>query len=101
MALAASLPCKALIVKVALACTYFTALTLAKTYPLIRHLGTHLPGDLGDPLLEIWILAWNAHALTTDPLNLFNANSSYPLQNTLALSEQMIAVVPIFALLIS
>jgi hypothetical protein len=97
MALAASLACKALIVKVALSCTFFTALTLAKTYPLIRHLGTHLPGDLGDPLLVTWILAWNAHVLTTDPLNLFNANIFCPLQNTLALSEHMIAVAPIFA----
>ncbi len=86
-----------LISRVTLAGAFFTVLTLAKTYPLIRHFGTHLPGDLGDPLLVTWILAWNVHALTTDPWNMFNANIFYPVQNTLAFSEHMIAVVPFFA----
>jgi hypothetical protein len=45
----------------------------------------------------LWILAWDVHVLATDPLNLFNANIFYPVQNTLALSEHMIAVVHIFA----
>jgi hypothetical protein len=70
---------------------------VAQNYPLIKHFGTQLAGGPGDPLLNSWILAWNVHALITDPLNLFNANIFYPVQNTLALSEHMIAVVPIFA----
>ncbi len=97
MALLAFLPQKTMIIKVALAGALFTTLTVAKAYPLIRHFGTQFPGDLGDPLLVTWILGWSSHALTTDPLNLFNANIFYPVQNTLALSEHMIAVVPIFA----
>jgi hypothetical protein len=97
MALSTALPHKTLTIKVTLACAFFTAVTIAKTYPLIRHFGTQLPGGLGDPLLVTWILAWGSHALITDPLNLFNANIFYPVQNTLALSEHMIAVVPIFA----
>ena len=96
MALLATLSRKTLLVKVILAGAFFTALTLLKTYPLIRHFGTQLPGGLGDPLLISWILAWDVHALTTDPFNLFNTNIFYPVQNTLALSEHMIAVVPIF-----
>ena len=31
--------------------------------------------DLQDALLNTWILAWVDHALLTDPLNLFNANT--------------------------
>src|SRR5262245_6079042 len=88
---------KTLVVKVILVGIAFAALTVLKTYPLIKHFDTDLPGGMGDPLLVTWFLAWDFHALTTDPLNLFNANIFYPLQNTLALSEHMIAVVPIFA----
>jgi hypothetical protein len=97
MMLSATLARKTLFVKVILVGVFFAALTLLKTYPLTRHFGTHLPVGLSDPLLNTWILAWDVHALTTDPLNLFNTNIFYPLQNTLALSEHMIAVVPIFA----
>jgi hypothetical protein len=97
MAPLATLPRKTLLAKVILVGAFFTALALLKTYPLIRHFGTQPPGGLADPVLVTWILAWDVHALTTDPLNFFNANIFYPVQNTLALSEHMIAVVPIFA----
>jgi hypothetical protein len=97
MVLFATSPHKPLLGKLALAGAFFTALTLLKAYPLIWHFGSQLPGGLGDPLLVTWILAWDVHALTTNPLNLFNANIFYPVQNTLALSEHMIAVVPLFA----
>jgi hypothetical protein len=88
---------KSLLAKVVLVAAFFTALALFKTYPLLMYFGTHIPAGLSDPLLVSWILAWDVHALATDPLNLFNANIFYPVQNTLALSEHMIAVVPIFA----
>jgi hypothetical protein len=97
MALFATVLRKTLLVKVILVGAFYTALALLKTYPLIWHFATHLPGGLSDPLFVSWILAWDVHALATDPLNLFNANIFYPAQNTLALSENMITVVPIFA----
>ena len=37
-----------------------TAVAVAATYPLIRHLTTHLPNDLGDPVLVAWTLGWDA-----------------------------------------
>jgi hypothetical protein len=52
-------------------------------------LTTAVPNDIGDPLLNTWILAWDSHALLTDPLNFFNANIFYPLPNTLAYSEHL------------
>jgi len=67
----------------------YTVLSLILTYPLIFELTTAVPNDIGDPLLNTWILAWDTHALLTDPLNLFNANIFYPLSNTLAYSEHL------------
>jgi hypothetical protein len=97
MALFATVSRKTRLAKVILVGALFTVLALLKTYPLIWYFCTHLPTGLSDPLLVSWILAWDVHALTTAPLNLFNANIFYPVQNTLAFSEHMIAVVPIFA----
>jgi len=50
-----------------------------------------VPNDIGDPLLNSWIIAWDVHALLVDPFNLFNANIFYPLPNTLAYSEHLIS----------
>jgi hypothetical protein len=80
-----------------LAFCLFFSMTAFKTYPLILHLGTHIPGDPGDPLLNVWIMAWDFHALTTNPWHLFKANIYYPASNTLALSEHLLGVLPIFA----
>src|SRR5262245_51772129 len=45
----------------------------------------------------MWILAWDTHALVTDPLHLFHANAFYPAPWSLALSEHMLGNVPFFA----
>ena len=31
-------------------------LTLVSAWPLVRHLSTALPADLGDPVLETWLI---------------------------------------------
>jgi len=69
----------------------YTILTLILTHPLPFNLTTTVPNDIGDPLLNTWILAWDTHALLTNPLNLFNANIFYPLPNTLAYSEHLLS----------
>lgn len=74
----------------ALALGLYALLALFATHPLWQHLGDAVPGDVGDPVLNTYILAWDAHALVSDPLNLFNANIFYPLPNTLAYSENLI-----------
>ena len=66
-------------------------LALGSTAPLGFHLGTAVPGDIGDPLLNAWILAWDAHALLNRPERLFDANIFFPLPNTLAYSEHLLA----------
>jgi hypothetical protein len=91
------LPQRCSCLKVFLAFFLFFSMTAFKTYPLILHLSTHIPDNPGDPLLNVWIMAWGFHALTTNPWNLFNVNIYYPASNTLALSEHLLGVLPIFA----
>jgi len=64
----------------------FTALALVLTAPLSLN-----PAGLarldGDGQFSIWNVAWVAHSLTTDPMNVWNANIFYPSRMTLAYSE--------------
>ena len=38
----------------------YTAVAVVWTWPLARHLGTRLAGDVGDPAFNCWVLAWTA-----------------------------------------
>ena len=42
-----------------------------------------------DTPLNIWIMSWDAHALSADPTTLFQANINYPSRDTLAFSEHL------------
>jgi len=57
------------------------------TWPIAARFGSAGRVDSGDGRYSIWNVAWVAHALTTDPTNLFNANIFYPHTGTLAYSE--------------
>jgi hypothetical protein len=46
---------------VGLAAVVYTLLALAWTWPLAAGLGRDVPWDLGDPLLNAWILGWHFH----------------------------------------
>lgn len=64
------------------------ALAILMTWPLARNmsgLGRSTGG--GDGLYSVWNVAWVAHALTTDPGHLFDANIFFPHRGTLAYSE--------------
>ena len=77
----------------------FGALTLLMTYPLALQ-AAHAIGNYGDPLLNAWALASNAHKFVTHPLDLFNTNIFYPYPATLAYSENLIAISALTAPLI-
>jgi len=65
----------------------FLILTLVLTYPLFLNLG-HGVRDMGDPLLNTWIMAWNVHRIVSlDWKGFFDANIFYPAPRTLAYSE--------------
>jgi hypothetical protein len=71
-----------------LAAALYLLVTLAATWPLVRGLTHDLPGDYGDPLLNCWILAWDA---THVGRGWWNANIFYPQPLALAYSEHLAA----------
>lgn len=69
---------------------FFLAITLVFTHPLALRMGSSAI-DLGpDTRLFLWTLAWDAHALRTAPLSIFDANIFHPEPRTLAYSEHQI-----------
>jgi hypothetical protein len=79
------------------------------TWPLALGLARDIPADLGDPLLNAWILAWDADHLlrffSGDLVALrefWNANIFYPEPLTLAYSEHLFAqafqILPVYAI---
>lgn len=63
------------------------ALSALLTYPTIVHPSSMARIDSSDGRFSIWNVAWVAHALTTDPRHVFDANIFAPHTGTLAYSE--------------
>ena len=57
------------------------------TYPYVLNFNDAGRLDTNDGRWSIWVVSWVAHALTTDPAQLFRANIFYPHPNALAFSE--------------
>src|SRR6478672_9034662 len=74
-----------------LAAVIYLLLTVALTWPLILHPATIVPNDLGDPLLNSWILDWDARAV---PLTAawWNGPQFYPVPGTMAFSEHLLGL---------
>ena len=68
------------------------ALTLAATFPLILHPATLLPNDIGDPLLNAWILEWDATAIRHGLNGLWDAPIYFPYSHTLAYSDHLLGI---------
>jgi hypothetical protein len=92
-----------------IATAVYGAVAIIFTWPLVLGLTTDIPWDLGDSLLNSWILAWDADRLLrffTGDLgalrNFWNANIFYPEPLTLAYSEHLFAqavqILPVYAL---
>jgi hypothetical protein len=86
----------------------YLAVTLVFTWPLALGLHRDIPWDLGDSLLNAWILAWNADHLArflsgdVAALNGFwNANIFHPEPLALGFSEHLLAqsvqILPVYA----
>ena len=63
-------------------------------WPLVLHLGSDVPKDLGDPLAETWQVAWDGHALASQPLHFFQSNQFWPFDDTLAFSDALVGYAP-------
>jgi hypothetical protein len=80
------------IVEIALVAAGFTVLAVVMTLPLLIHATRALPGDLGDPLLNAWILGWDAQHLAHGLIGLWDAPILYPARHTLAYSEHLLGI---------
>ncbi|MFI5394415.1 MAG: hypothetical protein ACHQ9S_02680 [Candidatus Binatia bacterium] len=86
------------------ACAGAVLVSVWGTWPLAAHLHTHIYELAGmfawrarcDTYLTTWILAWDVHALTTSPTHLFDANIFYPARLSLATTEHMLGVLPVY-----
>ena len=84
----------------------FSALSVILTWPLILGLGRDVPGDLGDSLLNMWILGWGTKhvplllTLQISWADFWNANIFHPDPLALALSEhlfgQTLQILPVY-----
>src|SRR4051812_1690683 len=87
----------------------YSIIAIVFTWPLVLGLTRDIPWDLGDSLLNCWILEWDAHHLlrflsgdVSAMRGFWNANIFYPEPLTLAYSEHLFAqavqIVPVYAL---
>ncbi len=70
------------------------ALALAMHWPLPLHMGRDIAKDTGDPIVQAWQVAWDGHALLHHPLSLFQANTFWPLRDSLAFSDALVGYAP-------
>jgi hypothetical protein len=69
-------------------------LAIAMTWPLLIELGDVVPRDIGDPLAIAWQPAWGGHALLHQPLDFFDANRFWPIQDSLAFGDALVGYAP-------
>jgi hypothetical protein len=76
----------------------YGALVLWLSWPLPRHAATHVPGTKltcdFDTRHMAWVLAWQSHALLTNPASLPHANIYHPAQWALFHTEAGVGAVP-------
>ena len=70
---------------------FYVGLTLVLTYPLVGRLSSALPSDLGDPLLNTWILWWNSTVLPFSEA-WWHAPLFYPTADGAAFTEHLVGI---------
>lgn len=62
--------------------------------PVLHHPASAVSTDVGDPLFQAWQVAWDGHALTSQPGHVFDANIFWPLPHSLAFSDSLLGYAP-------
>jgi hypothetical protein len=79
----------------------YAAAVVWLTWPLAPNAATHLPNTSGPSSTDVpyitWALAWQSHALATDPMRYFEANIYHPAPHALLYGDPGLAALPIFA----
>ena len=70
---------------------FFLLFTIILMWPVALRLNTAVP-DLGDPLLNTWILDWDLYSITNAPSHIYDANIFYPSKYPLAYSENLFGI---------
>ena len=68
------------------------AVTVLVTHPLLWQAWRVLPGDVGDPVLNAFLVGWGASRMPFAFSGVWSAPFYFPLHDTLALSEHMLGV---------
>jgi hypothetical protein len=78
-------------VPLSLAAGVYLLLTIALTWPLVLHPGSRVPNDLGDSLLNTFLLAWDAREM---PLSQrwWNLPQFYPVPGVMSFSEHLLGL---------
>jgi len=74
-----------------LAAGLYLLLTIALTWPLLLHPGSRVPNDLGDSLLNMFLLAWDARVVPFTP-HWWNLPQFYPIPGVMAFSEHLLGL---------
>ena len=74
-----------------LAAGLYFLLTIALTWPLLLHPGSRVPNDLGDSLLNMFILAWDARQVPFTP-QWWNLPQFFPIPGAMAFSEHLLGL---------
>lgn len=69
-------------------------LTAGERWDGVANPVTTIAGDLGDPTLQAWQVAWTGHALLADPGNLWHTNAFFPERYALAFSDSLLGYAP-------
>lgn len=70
----------------------FGAIAVVMTHPLAGRMTSTLPENLGDPLLNSWIIGWGSQRLLAGLEGFWQAPIFFPYPNTLAYSEHLLGV---------
>jgi len=68
---------------------FFLVMAILFTWPLILHIHNGVIGGYGDPMLNNWIISWEAKTIFANPTNIFQGNILYPARDVLAYSEHL------------
>lgn len=72
----------------------YALLAVAVTHPLAFRLGDGVPHDWSDPLLNVWVLWWNARSLPFSAA-WWNGPSFHPIPGVLSFSETLVGLSPL------
>ncbi|MFC7279269.1 hypothetical protein ACFQS1_35355 [Paractinoplanes rhizophilus] len=70
------------------------ALAVVLTWPTLRDPRHTVPGDIGDPSLFAWQIAWGGNALLHNPMHLWDSNTFYPDPHSLAFTDTVLGYMP-------